>query len=233
MANHTSILAVRTSRTVYKDKKICQRSMSRPDQKEALLLKLENVMEFQQSYSKLKDDAIEVLHSICQQIWKTQLWPQEWKRSIFIPVSKKGRMCNWTVALISHASNVMLKISHAKLQHYVNQELAVVQTGFRKGRGNRDQIANICWIIEKAREFQRNIYLCFINYTKAFDCVDHKKTVRISQRDGNTRPSYLSPEKPVRGSRSNSSLYGTTDCFKFGKGVCCHPVCLTYTLSTL
>ena len=84
-------------------------------------------------------------------------------------------MCNWTVALISHASNVMLKILHAKLQHYVNQELAVVQAGFRKGRGNRDRIANICWIIEKAREFQKNIYLCFIDYTKAFDCVDHDK----------------------------------------------------------
>ena len=80
---------------------------------------------------------------------------------------------HWTIALISHASKIMLKILHARLQHYVNQELPDVQAGFRKARGTKDQIANILWIIEKAREFQKNIYLCFIDYTKAFDCVDH------------------------------------------------------------
>ena len=106
----------------------------------------------------LKDDAVKVLHSICQQIWKTQHWPQDWKRSVFIPVRKKGnaKECSnyCTIALISHSSKVMLKILQARLQQYVNHELPDVQAGFRKGRGTRDQIANICWIIEKAREFQ-------------------------------------------------------------------------------
>ena len=101
-----------------------------------------------------------VLHSICQQIWKTQKWPQDWKRSILIPIPKKGstKECanHQTVALISHASKGMLKIAHARLQHYANQELPDVQAGFRKGRGSRDQIANIHWIIEKAREFKKN-----------------------------------------------------------------------------
>ena len=92
-----------------------------------------------------------------------------------------------TIALISHASKVMLKILQARLQQYVNRELPDVQAGFRKGRGTRDQIANICWIMEKAREFQKNIYFCFIDYAKAFDCVDHNK-LENSERDGNTRP---------------------------------------------
>ena len=114
-------------------------------------------------FKSLKEDAIKVLHSLCEQIWKTQQWPQDWKRSILIPIPKKGstKECanHQTIALISHASKVMLKILHARLQHYVNQELPDVQAGFRKGRGTRDQIANICWIIEKAREFQKNIYV--------------------------------------------------------------------------
>ena len=107
----------------------------------------------------LKDDAVKVLHSVCQQIWKTQQWPQDWKRSVFIPTPKKGnaKECSnyHTIALISHASIVMLKILQARLQQYVNRELPDVQAGFRKGRGTRDQIANIRWIIEKAREFQK------------------------------------------------------------------------------
>ena len=107
----------------------------------------------------LKDDAVKVLHSICQQIWKTQQWPQDWKRSVFIPTPKKGnaKECSnyHTVALISHASKVVLKILQARLQQYVNHELPGVQTDFRKGRGTRDQIANICWMMEKAREFQK------------------------------------------------------------------------------
>ena len=107
----------------------------------------------------LKDDAVKVLHSICQQIWKTQQWPQDWKRSVFIPIPKKGnaKECSnyHTIALISHASKVMLKILQARLQQYVNCELPDVQAGFRKGRGTRDQIANIRWIMEKAREFQK------------------------------------------------------------------------------
>ena len=120
----------------------------------------------------LKDDAVKVLHLICQQIWKTQQWPQDWKRSVFIPIPKKGKAkecSNYrTIALISHASKVMLKILQARLQRYVNCELLDVQAGFRKGRGTRDQIANIRWIMEKAREFQENIYFCFVEYAKAF-----------------------------------------------------------------
>ena len=115
----------------------------------------------------LKDDAVKVLHSTCQQIWKTQQWPQDWKRSVFIPISKKGnaKECSnyRTIVLISHASKVMFKILQARLQQYVNQELSDFRAEFRKGRGNRDQIVNICWIIEKAREFQKNIYFCFID----------------------------------------------------------------------
>ena len=107
----------------------------------------------------LKDDAVKVLHSICQQIWKTQQWPQDCKRSVFIPIPKKGnaKECSnyRTIALISHASKVMLKILQARLQQYMNHELPDVQADFRKGRGTRDQIANICWMMEKAREFQK------------------------------------------------------------------------------
>ena len=155
----------------------------------------------------LEDDAVNVLHSICQQIWKTQQWSQDWKRSVFIPIPKKDNAKEWsnyrTIALISHASKVMLKILQARLQQYVNHELPDVQAGFRKGRGTRDQIANIRWIIEKAREFQKNIYFCFIDYAKAFDCVDHNKLWRIL-RDGNTRPPDLPLEKSVCRSGSNS-----------------------------
>jgi len=107
----------------------------------------------------LKDVVVKVLHSICQQIWKTQQWPQDWKISVFIPIPKKSntKKCSKysTIALISHTSKVMLKILQAKLQLYVNRELPNVQAGFRKGRGTRDQIANILWIIKKAREFQK------------------------------------------------------------------------------
>ena len=103
----------------------------------------------------------------------------------------------------SHASKLMLKILQVRLQQYVNQELPEVQAGFRKGRGTRDQIANIRWIREKAKEFQKNIYFCFIDYAKAFDCMDHNN-VENSSRDGNTRPPYLPLEKSVCGSRSNS-----------------------------
>ena len=122
----------------------------------------------------LKHDAVKVLHSICQQIWKTQQWPQGWKRSVFILILKKGsaKECTnyHTIALISHASKIMLKILQGRPQQYVNCELPVIQAGFRKGRGTRDQITNIPWIMEKAREFQKNIYFCFIDYAKAFDC---------------------------------------------------------------
>ena len=115
----------------------------------------------------LKDNALRVLHSICQQIWKTPQWPQDWKRSVFIPVPKKGnaKECSnySTTVLISHTSKVMLKILQARLLLYINCELWDVQAGFRKGKGTRDKIAKNHWIIEKAREFQKNIYFCFID----------------------------------------------------------------------
>ena len=122
---------------------------------------------------------MKVLHSRCQQIWKTQQWPQDWKRSAFIPIPKKGnaKECpNYhTIALMSHAGKVMFKILQARLQQYMNHELPDVQSGFRKLRGIRDRVANIHWIIEKAGEFQKNIYFCFIDYAKAFECVHYNK----------------------------------------------------------
>ena len=154
----------------------------------------------------MKHDAVKVLHSICQQIWKTEQWPQDWKRSVFIPIPKKGnaKECSnyLTIALIS-SSKVMLKILQARLQKHVNCELPDAQAVFRKGRGARDQIANFCWIREKARDFQKNDYLCFIDYAKAFDYMDHNK-LENSYRDGNIRLPYLSPEKPICGLRSRS-----------------------------
>ena len=120
-----------------------------------------------------------MLHSIYQQIWKTQQWPPDWKRSVFIPIAKKGNAeeCSDspTVALISHASKAMLKILQAGLQQYMNQELPDVQAVFRNGKVTRDQIANIHWITKTGREFLKIIYFCFIDYAKAFDCVDHNK----------------------------------------------------------
>ena len=159
-------------------------------------------MEFQLSYSQiLKDDAVEGLHSIWQQIWKIQTWPQDWKVSFHPSLKECSIYC--TVALISHTSKAMLKILQARLQQYMNHEIPDVQAGFRKGRGTRDQIANNCWIVEKAREFQKSMYFCFIDYAKAFDCMDHNK-LENSERDGNTRPPDLPLKKPVCRSGSNS-----------------------------
>ena len=130
----------------------------------------------------LKDDAVKVLHSICQQIWKTQQWSQDWKRSVFILIPKKGnaKECSnyQTIVIISHASKIMPQILQARLQQNMYQNFQNVKAGVSKGRGTRDQIANICCIIEKAREFQKNIF-CFIDYTKAFECVDHNKLWKI------------------------------------------------------
>ena len=157
-----------------------------------------------------------MLHLICQQIWNTPQWPQDWK--IFIPISKKGnaKECSnyFTIALISHASKVMLKILQVRLQQYVNHELPDIQAGFRKGRGTRDQIANIRWIIEEAREFQKNIYFCFIDYAKVCDSMDHNKLWKILKVMGITdhltcllRNLYASLEATVR------TGHGTIDCF--------------------
>ena len=154
----------------------------------------------------LKGNDVNVLHSICQQIWKPQQWPQDRKRSVFSPIPKQGnaKECSnyHTIELISHASKLIFKLLQARIQQYVNHGLLDVQADL-KGRGTRDQIANIHWIIEKAREFQKNIYFCFIDYAKAFDCMDHNK-LKNSERDGNTKPPYLSPEKSVCRSGSNS-----------------------------
>ena len=136
-------------------------------------------LSYQESPKILKDDAIKMLHSISQQIWKIQQWPQKWKRSTHILIPKRGsteeHSNHQTIVLISDVSRVMFKILQAKLQNYLNWEFPDVQAGFSKGRWTRDQIARIRWIIEKSREFQKRIYLFFINYAKAFDHVYHKK----------------------------------------------------------
>ena len=168
---------------------------------------------------------MKVLHPICQQIWRTQQWPQEWKRSLFIPIPKKGnaKECSnyCTIALILHTSKVMLKILQVRLQQYMNHKLPDIQAGFRKGRGNRDQIANIHWIIEKGNKFQKNVYFCFIDYAKSFDYVDHNKLWKIVQEMGISdhltcllRNLNAGQEATVR------TGHGTTDWFQIGKGVC-------------
>ena len=154
---------------------------------------------------------------------KTQQWSQNCKRSVFITIPKKGsvKKCSnyHTIALITHPSKVMIKILQARLQQYMNHELPCVQAAFRKGRGNRDQMANICRIIEKPREFQKNI--CFIDYTKAFDCVDHNKLWKILQEMGIPdyltcllRNLYAGQEATVR------TRHGTTEWLQIRKGVC-------------
>ena len=166
-----------------------------------------------------------MLHSICQHIWETLQWPQDWKMSAYIPIPKKGnaKECSnyCIIALISHASKVMLKILQARLQQYVNREIPYVQDSFRKGRGTRDQIANIRWIIEKAREFQKNIYFFFTDYAKSFDSVDHIKLWKILKHMGIPdhltcllRSLYAGQEKAIR------TGHGTTHWFRNGKGLC-------------
>ena len=176
----------------------------------------------------LKDDAVKGLHSISQLSWKTQQWRQDWERSVFIPIPKKGNAnecSNYrTTALISHASKVMLKILQARLQQYVNQELSDIQDGFGKGRGTRDQVANIHCIIEKATEFQKIIYFCFIDYAKPLSMwitTNWKILQEMGIPDHLTcllRNLYAGQEATVR------MGHGTTDCFQTGKGV--HLTCI-------
>ena len=154
-----------------------------------------------------KDDAVKVLYSICQQIWKTQQWSQDLKQSVFIQISRKGNAKEWsnyhTIAPISYASKVILKILQVRLQQYVNCEPPDVQAGFRKGKGTRDQIANICWIIEKAKEFQKKSTSASVTMPKPLTMwitTNYRKFLK----DRNTRPPYLPPEKSVCRSRSNS-----------------------------
>ena len=199
-------------------------------------------MEFQLNYLKiLKNDAVKVLHSICQQIWKTQQWPQDWKRSVFHSSSKEGnaKECSnyHTIAFISHASKVMLKILQARLQQYVNQELPDVQGGFRKDRGTRDQIANIHWIIEKARKFPKNIYFdslttwkpltvwITINYGK-LKRWKYQTTLPVSwETCMQVKKQQLKPDLE----QWTSSKLGK----EYDKAVYCHPAYLTYMHSTL
>ena len=191
----------------------------------------------------LKDDAMKVLHSIQQQIWKTQQWPrpQDWKRSVFVPIPKKGnaKECSncHTIALISHTRKVMLKILQARLQQYVSHEFPDVQAGFWKGRGTRHQIANNRWIIKKAREFQENIYFCFIDYTKAFDCVDHNNFWKFLQKMGIPdhlicllRNLYASQEATVR--TGHGTMTGSKSGMEYLKAAYCHPAYLTYMQNT-
>ena len=146
-----------------------------------------------------------MLHSMCQQIWKTQQWPQDWKRSAFIPMPRKGNTkdCSnyLTIVLISHYSKVMLKILQTRLQQSINQELPEVQSGFRKGKGTRDQLPTSIGSQKKQENSRKNI--CFIDYPKAFDCVDQNKLQKIL-RDVKTRPPYLPSKKSACRSRSNS-----------------------------
>ena len=173
----------------------------------------------------LKEDSVKVLYSIRKQIWKTQ----DWKRLVFIPIPKKGNAKKYSnyhpIALISHARKVMLKILQARLQQYVNHEIANVQAGFRESRRTRDQIANMHWIIEKAREFRKNIYFCFIDYAKVFDCVDHSKLWNILKEKVIPdhlmcllRNLYAGQEATVR------IRHGTTEWYQIGKGV--HQDCI-------
>ena len=172
----------------------------------------------------LKTDSVNVLQSIYQQIWKTQQWPQDWERSVFIPIPKKGntKECSnyHTVAFISHASKVMLKILQARLQQYVNHEHPDVQAGFIRGRGTGVKLPTSSGSSKKQDSSKKNIYFCFIHYTKAFDCVNHNKLWKIHQEmeipDHLTcllRSLYAGQEATVR------TECGTTDWFQIGKGI--------------
>ena len=188
----------------------------------------------------LKEDAVKVLHSICQHVWKTQQWPQDWKRSVFVPILKKSnaKECSnyCTIGFISQAGKVVLKILQVRLQQYVNQELPYVQLGFGKGREIRDQIANIHWIVEKTREFQKNIYFCFIDYAKDFDCVDHNKLWKLERWEFQTTwPASWETCRQVKKQRLELDMKQWTGS-KLGKeyvkAVYCYLAYLTYMQST-
>ena len=172
----------------------------------------------------LGDRGTRMIHEMCNEIWRTREWPQQWKQSVYIPIPKKGdpRECgnNRTIALITHASKVLLKVMQRRIEPYMQRELAAEQAGFRKGRGKRDQIANLRWILEKGREYNKHIYMCFIDYSKAFDCVDHTLLWRALEDMGVPkhlivllRNLYCNQEATVR------TEAGDTEWFKIGKGV--------------
>ena len=185
-------------------------------------------------YQILKDDAVKALHSICQKIWKTQQWPQDWKRSVFIPIPKKGnaKECSnySTVALILHATKIILKILQARLQQYLKHEILDIQAVFKTGRGTRDKFTNVLMDHRKTIEFQKNICFFFSDYAKVLDCVDHKTLWKILQAMGIPdhltcllRTLYAGQEATVR------TGHGTLDWFQIGKGAiqrCILPPCL-------
>ena len=159
-----------------------------------------------------------MLHSVCQQIWKIQQWPQDWKRSVLIPIPNKGnaKECSnyHPIVLISHTSKSNVQNSPSQASTVVNCELPDVQAGFRKGRGTRDQTASIYWIIKKAREFQKNIYFCFIDYTNAFDCVDHSRLWKIFKELGiPDHLNYLLKNLYAGQEATVTTRHGTTDWF--------------------
>ena len=180
-----------------------------------------------QLFQILKDDVVKVLHSICQEIWKFQQWLQYWKSSVFIPIPKKGnaKECSnyHIIAVISHASKVMVKILQARLQKYMSHELPDVQDRFRKGRGTRYQIANIHWIMEIAREFHKNNYFCFIKniYLCQSLCVDHDKLWKIlKEMEIPDHLTHLLRNLCAGQEATVRTGHGTTDWFQIGKGVC-------------
>jgi exonuclease III len=175
-------------------------------------------------FKAIKEDAVKILTKFCQQIWKTQKWPQDWKTSIFIPIPKNGNAkdcSNYrTIALISHASKIMLKIIQRRLEPFLEREMPVTQAGFRKGRGTRDQIANLRWLMEKAREYQKEFYLCFIDYSKAFDCVDHEKLWSVLLEMGVPKHLIILMKNLYTDQQASVKTdYGNTNWFNIGKGV--------------
>ncbi|CAF3391752.1 unnamed protein product [Rotaria socialis] len=175
-------------------------------------------------FKAIKEDAVKILTKLCQQIWKTQKWPQDWKTSLLIPIPKNGNAkdcSNYrTIALISHASKIMLKIIQRRLEPFLEREMPVTQAGFRKGRGTRDQIANLRWLMEKAREYQKEFYLCFIDYSKAFDCVDHEKLWSVLLEMGVPKHLIILMKNLYTNQQATVKTdYGNTNWFNIGKGV--------------
>ncbi|CAF4950873.1 unnamed protein product, partial [Rotaria socialis] len=175
-------------------------------------------------FKTIKEDAVKILTKLCQQIWKTQKWPQDWKTSIFIPIPKNGNSkdcSNYrTIALISHASKIMLKIIQRRLEPFLEREMPATQARLRKGRGTRDQIANIRWLMEKTREYQKEFYLCFIDYSKAFDCVDHEKLWSVLLEMGVPKHLIILMKNLYTNQQASVKTdYGNTDWFNIRKGV--------------
>ncbi len=165
-----------------------------------------------------------MLTALCQQVWKTGVWPSDWKKSVYILMPKKGdtKECASyrTITLISHASKILLKVIQDRMEGHIDREMSDTQAGFRKKRGTRDQIANLRWLMERQREYNQDVYLCFIDYSKAFDCVDHERmwnTLRIMGIPQHLiylmRNLYLNQQATVR------TEFGDTDAFGIGKGV--------------